>query len=286
MTMVGMVALLDLGQVPQVFAQTDCSNKTGGAPTQPWRAGTAVVFTTPKLEVDADGAPNSYRIDGKGLSYTCDGVAAIVNGKRVTPRSDPQHWQSLCQQAWSRAKAKNDYSNLAIFGFAHNKKNEPIIQLAGDPLPGEAYVTTTKLTIPETPEMSQRQFVDATKIPYIVLSREVSRKYAIQPGDVAVVYRIKTRRSAFAIYGDEGLLGEGSVKLHFELGSQPITRISGVDRAKTNIGDKIVTVVFPGTNAAGTLDADAWTQTIDSAGADALRKWGGMDRLLACAGEQ
>jgi hypothetical protein len=36
--------------------------------------------STPGLAVDADGAPDSYRVDGKGLSFTCDGVFAVVNG--------------------------------------------------------------------------------------------------------------------------------------------------------------------------------------------------------------
>ena len=48
----------------------------GGVATS--RVGNGVVFKTRGLAVDADGAPNSYRVDGKGLSYTCDGVVGIV----------------------------------------------------------------------------------------------------------------------------------------------------------------------------------------------------------------
>src|ERR1035437_11016402 len=59
---------------------------------QPWRAGQAVGFTSAGLAVDADGAPNSYLVDGKGLSDTCDGVVALVNGKRVNKKTDAKHW--------------------------------------------------------------------------------------------------------------------------------------------------------------------------------------------------
>lgn len=30
-------------------------------------------------------APNSYRVNGNGLYFTCDGLVGIVNGKPVEP---------------------------------------------------------------------------------------------------------------------------------------------------------------------------------------------------------
>src|SRR5713101_6105674 len=61
---------------------------------QVWTSGDAIGFTTSKLAVDADGAPASYRVDGKGLSFTCDGVAALIDGERVTTKNP--NWQQLC----------------------------------------------------------------------------------------------------------------------------------------------------------------------------------------------
>src|SRR5205085_7133768 len=77
---------------------------------RPWTLGNAVGFVTAKLNVDADGAPNSYRVDGNGLSFTCDGVVGIVNGRKVTPDSDPRHWQAICQQKWAAAQQTQDFS--------------------------------------------------------------------------------------------------------------------------------------------------------------------------------
>ncbi len=102
-----------------------------------WRAGNAVGFSTSKLNVDADGAPNSYRVDGKGLSFTCDGVSAMEDGRPITPSSDPQHWQQKCQQAWAHALKTGDYSELRIFGVLKDKHEHPVIQTTGDPLPNE-----------------------------------------------------------------------------------------------------------------------------------------------------
>src|SRR4051812_27657769 len=67
----------------------------------PTGAATLNCVSTPGLAVDADGAPDSYRVDGKGLSFTCDGVFALVNGVVHTQKNDPQHWQALCTQHWN-----------------------------------------------------------------------------------------------------------------------------------------------------------------------------------------
>jgi hypothetical protein len=113
--------------------------------------------------------PDSYLVDAKGLSDTCDGAAAIVNGQRVTRKTDPEHWFILCRKAWIEAQSSGDFSQVAIFGFLKDKQNRPAVQSAGDPLPGKAYITTTTLTVPEMRTGTQRHWADATKIPYVVL---------------------------------------------------------------------------------------------------------------------
>jgi hypothetical protein len=251
--------------------------------TQIWRVGNAVGFSTSKLNVDADGAPNSYRIDGKGLSFTCDGVSAVVNGQALTPKSDPQHWQHLCQEAWARARETADYSNVRIFGFLTDKRGIPVSQKAGDPLPNEAYVTTTTLTIPNTPDGTQRHWVDAVQIPYIVVSHSFAKASQLVPGDVAVVYRPRTGAIAFAVYADCCALGEASVRLHQDLGNNSIELEGGVERAKKRIEDRVVTIVFPGHHTNPSTDSAAWYRQIQDVSRDALAKWGGSNRLKACA---
>jgi hypothetical protein len=222
---------------------------------KPWQFGEAVLFRANVLNVDADGAPTAYLVNGKGLSYTCDGVVALENGTRITPDSHPKDWQQKCNLAWQKAKESGDYSQLAIFGFETDAQHIPRIQRAGDPLPGEGYVSATSVTIPGTPEGTQRRYVDALRIPYIVLPPVFNAKYKVKAGAMAIVYRIKTEKYAFGVFADSGGLGEASIKLHQDLGGKPIIKLKGIDRAKSRIDDPVLFIVFPQTIAAPQLDA-------------------------------
>lgn len=266
-------------------AISDCRRQAFGKldGVEIWHAGNALGFSTSKLNVDADGAPNSYRLDGKGLSFTCDGVSAIVNGRTVTPKSDPHNWQRLCQQAWTSAQETENYSEVHIFGFLTDKDGKPVIQMAGDPLPNEAYITTTKLTIPNTPDNTQRHWVDATRIPYIVFSSSFAMRAHLVPGDVAVVYRPRNGAIAFGIFADCCTPGEASIRLHEDLKNNPIELDNGVKRAKKRIEDKVTTIILPARSSSPSSDSAAWYQDIQNVGKDALTKWGGLDRLRACA---
>jgi hypothetical protein len=269
-----------------VNAAFPCGDKDSGVKIngiKTWVLGGAVIFSSPKLNVDADGAPNSYLLDGKGLSYTCDGVVAIENGKRVTSDSDPKGWQQKCYTAWSNAKMTGDYSGVAIFGFLTDKNNKPLVQGEGDSLPGLAYITTTSVHIPETKEGTQKHEVDATTIPYIVLPAAFISKYGVKPGDIAVVFRRKTKKFAFAVYADGGKLGEASVKLHQDIGSNPIVVENGVKRAKANIDDSVTMVVFPNKTTHPVTDAAVWQAEIQTLGAQVLKEFGGLEQLEICA---
>lgn len=247
--------------------------------------GDAVLFSAAVLNVDADGAPNSYLIDGKGLSYTCDGVVAVENGKRVTPKTDPKNWQKKCNAAWALAKATNDYSHVSIFGFEKDKNNRPLVQAAGDPLPGTAYISATTVYIPGTPEGTQRHYVNAVDIPYVVLPSSFVSKYRVKHGSIAIVYRKKTNKYAFAVFGDGGDLGEASIKLHQDLGNNPISLVAGVERAKLRIEDPTLMVVFPKSTVTPISDSQRWNSKINLAGASALEAFGGIEQLQKCAKE-
>lgn len=246
------------------------------------RFGPAVAFSSARLNVDADGAPNAYRVDGMGLSYTCDGVVAIENGKWVTPKNDEANWQSKCNAAWKAAQTTGNFRQVAIFGFAVDKNRRPLIQQDGDPFPGQGYISTTSVVIPEAPAGTQRRYIDSNRIPYVVIPSSVVKKYGIRPADLAIVYRPATGAVAFAVHGDQGGLGEGSIKLHMELGNDPMLQKNGVMRAKRRIEDRTVTVVFPGQSTQAVLDADAWVAQIQSLGAAQLSALGGLERLKSC----
>lgn len=235
------------------------------------------------LAVDADGAPNSYRVDGKGLSYTCDGVFAVIDGVAHTQKNDPRNWQRLCAEHWNEARSSGNYGRLKIVGFLKDAAGAPVVQKAGDPLPEAAFVTTTALTVPGTPSGSQRHYVDAVAIPYLVLSAAYAKSHRIALGDVLAVYRPKTGRLTFAIYGDCCSLGEGSVRLHQDLGSNPlVTKSDGTVRAKAGMADTMLMVPLSNASTKPTTDAAAWRREIAAKGAEALTKLGGVDAVKSC----
>ncbi|MBF0886851.1 glycoside hydrolase family 75 protein [Gluconobacter sphaericus] len=249
----------------------------------PASAATMECTATNGLAVDADGAPDSYRVDGHGLSSTCDGVFAIVSGLAHTQKNDQANWQGLCKQQWAEAQATDDYSKVKIVGFLTDTKKRPIIQSAGDPLPGKAFVTINTLPIPGTPPSSQRHYANAREIPYVVLSNTYAAKHSLKPGDVVAVYRPRTGKLAYGVYGDCCSLGEASVRLHQDLGNDPlVTEADGTVRAKRGIGDRTLWVALTGAHTHPTLDSAAWRAEIKIAGETALNALGGITALKAC----
>jgi hypothetical protein len=207
-----------------------------------------------------------------------------VNGNRVTNKTDPRNWNRICNEKWAQAQQTGDYSSVAIFGFEKDQNGKPIVQGQGDPLPGDAYITTTSVSVPGAPEGSQRQYVDAVQIPYVVLPDAFRRHYGVGPADLAVVYWPRNKKFAFAAFGDGGDLGEASVRLHQDLGNDPmVTTSDGVQRAKRGIGNTVITVVFPGVRTTRSLDSNAWRASITQLGQTTLKAWGGVEKLQACA---
>ena len=249
----------------------------------PVTAQSMTCISTPALAVDADGAPDSYLVNGRGLSYTCDGVFAIVDGVVHTQKNDKLHWQDLCTQHWNEARATGRYAGVKIVGFETDAQGRPVVQAKGDPLPDAAFVTITRLTIPGTPAGAQRHYVDASEIPYVVLPPAYAASHHLKPADLVAVYRPSTGRVAYGVYGDCCALGEASVRLHVDLGADPIVAMpDGTRRAKRGIGDRVVFVALTGAHTTPTLDAQAWRAEIKTKGEVALKALGGVDAIKAC----
>lgn len=140
-------------------------------------------FYQSKMGVDADGAPNAYHPNGKGLDY-------LANAGK------PGNW-------WGIATSNG----------------EPVVQKNTDPFPGY-YVSVTALIDGNYSVTNPLRYVDATQIPYIVLPPGEQRTGA-RLGDIAFVYNTQNGRSSFAIYADSGPkneIGEGSIALAAQLG--------------------------------------------------------------------
>ncbi|MGD0907308.1 MAG: glycoside hydrolase family 75 protein [Candidatus Acidiferrales bacterium] len=200
--------------------------------------GNEAFFFEAGMTIDADGAPNAYHPDNTGLDDLANAGA-------------PGSWE----------------------GLAKGPDGEPILQGPNDPFPGY-YVSATALSDRSKPWNDPTRYVDASKIPYIVLPGSFARQIGARPGDFSVVLNQRNGKSSYAIFGDVGpsdRIGEGSVALAENLGIRSDARNGGARRG-------ILYLVFPGSG-------NGRPRTIEEINSEAeklLDEWGGNPKLTAC----
>lgn len=197
--------------------------------------GSAVMFRS-GMTIDADGAPNAYNPDNTGLDD-------LANA------GEPGHWD----------------------GIVANREGDPFVQGPDDPFPG-FYISCTSLVDWAKDSVDPTRYVDASKIPYIVLPGELSRQMGARLGDFAVVVNLRKASSAYAIFADIGTLGEGSVALANELGIWSDAREGG-----TRGG--ILYLVYPGSGSRQPRSLEEIKSETDKL----FQDWGGMEKLNSCA---
>jgi hypothetical protein len=193
------------------------------------------------LEIDADGAPNAYGPNNSGLDFT--------------------------------ANAKDGDSFVGVVTDASGK---PVVQKTGE-FKG-FYVSTTSLQAAGGDRSDPKTYVDATKIPYIVLPPQFAKQFSVALGDFAMVLNQKNGNFSSAIYADvgpRGKIGEGSVALAIALG------LKSTSPRRGGVLDGIAFLVFPksglGPGKLRTLDE------INTEGAKLFHDWGGSERIKACS---
>jgi hypothetical protein len=200
--------------------------------------GSTVFFYESGMTIDADGAPNAYHPDNTGLDDLANAGA-------------PGNWQ----------------------GLAKDGAGEPFVQGPDDPFPGY-YVSTTALADRTKRVNDPARYVDASKIPFIVLPGGTARQFGARPGDFAMVVNSRNGKSSYAIFGDVGpfdRIGEGSIALAENLGIRSDARNGGARRG-------ILYLVFPGSG-------NGQPRTVDEINAETeklLQAWGQAPQLTAC----
>jgi hypothetical protein len=191
------------------------------------------------MSIDADGAPNAYHPANIGLDD-------LANAGK------PGNWQ----------------------GLAHDGSGEPFVQGDGDPFPGY-YVSTTALSDRSKSAHDPARYVDASKIPYIVLPRNIPRQLGARLGDFSVVFDLRNGKSSYAIFADVGPtegIGEGSIALAENLDIRSDPRRGG-----TRGG--ILYLVFPGSgNGKPRSIGEIYDQS-----EKLFQAWGGPDQVNACS---
>lgn len=195
-------------------------------------------FFESSLSIDADGAPNAYHPDNLGLDDLANAGA-------------PGSWS----------------------GVGVDKDGEPLIQSSEDPLPGY-YVSVTGLSDGTKAANDPTRYVDASRIPYVVLPEGIETQTGAHLGDFAIVFNLQDGKSSPAIYADSGppdRIGEGSVALAENLGLWPDARSGGTTRG-------ILYLVFPGSGNGRPRQIEE----INSEANQLFHAWGGNDQLTAC----
>ena len=196
-------------------------------------SGSSAFFYESGMTIDADGAPNAYHPDNTGLDD-------LANA------GTPGRWEGLAKDA----------------------DGEPIIQGPDDPFPGY-YISATALADRSKPYNDPTRYVDASKIPFVVLPGGMARQLGARPGDFAAVFNQRNAKSSYAIFGDVGpydRIGEGSMALAENLGIRSDARNGGARRG-------ILYLVFPGSgngrprtieeiNEEGQKMLQAWEESI------------------------
>jgi Fungal chitosanase of glycosyl hydrolase group 75 len=204
--------------------------------------GSSAFFYEAGMTIDADGAPNAYHPDNTGLDDLRNAGA-------------PGNWE----------------------GLAKDRDGEPYVQGPDDPFPGY-YVSATALADRSKPANDPTRYVDASKIPFIVLPGPMAREVGARPGDFAVVFNQNNGKSSYAIFGDIGpsdRIGEGSIALAENLGIRSDARNGGARRG-------IIYLVFPGSGNRQPRSIEE----IDSETEKLVQHWGGTSQLTSCTAQQ
>jgi Fungal chitosanase of glycosyl hydrolase group 75 len=152
------------------------------------------VFYRAGMDVDADGSPHAYNPENSGLDVNEDAL-------------DGSEW----------------------VGVVTDDDGSPIIQNSSDPAPG-FYVSTTSLEDPRQAVTNPSRYVDATKIPYIVIpGGELGRARLGHPTIVLDVLTGSRVKGIVADAGPRDKIGEASMFLAAAIMDQQISPLGDPD---------------------------------------------------------
>jgi hypothetical protein len=235
----------------------------------------AIAFAS-QMQVNTDGAPDSYHPDDIGITHICNGVSL---GASCT-------WEAQCLPTFRQAKAENfrGPTRICFFAMVADNAGVPVIQGANDPRPG-FFVATTALKQPGADARTPAGQVDSNTVPFAVIPRtwQSGRDPGPHLGDFGIAVRRSNGKVVPFVIADIGprrKLGEGSVALHQALDNDPFQMRFGVRRARRGIGHPdVFYVMFPGT---AVRDEKFTAEMVQAHVQRSLAAFGGEERLRTC----
>jgi hypothetical protein len=262
-----------LTQEPPIKDLIDSASKKG-------KSKVSLDTGTEKLEVEQDDTEPSTSL--VAATITIDTIATIggVDIQQVHGEDAFFYLAKLSVDADGAPHAYNDDNSKALDNLGNMWS--PVI----DPATGQKakqpdgyYVSATSLGDPKKKDTDQSKYVDATAIPYVVVSGSTKLKGKWHVGDFSVAYNTQNDTIAYAIVADSGpadSVGEGSIRLAEVLDTYPAgakhdARHGGVDPKA------VIYVIFPNTRK-----SPAWPLTeaeVVAAAQKAFEDWGGTSKL-------
>jgi hypothetical protein len=207
-------------------------------------------YVTERMAIDADGAPNAYHPEDRGIDALAN--AGFPGGS----------WKS-------------------ILVVDPNDSTMPFVQTAGR-FAG-FYVSKTTLQDPTRDETDPARYVDSTTVPYIVFPGAFHALTGTGTmGDLGMVRNLRNDTVTAAIVADAGPrnapLGEVSIRLAEKLGGVNVNPRNGSGMPR----GPFLYVVFP--RSRSTPRWPLTTEKMDELATSMLTATGGWDRVLACVG--
>lgn len=209
----------------------------------------AYFYSTRRMAIDADGAPNAYRANDKGLDALAN--AGYPNGK---------NWR-----------------DIIVPDPANN--NTAYVQTSGEYK--DYFVSKSTLEDFSLPVTDYRRYVNSTSVPYLVFPGKFWQlKGTGNFGDLAAAYNLDNDRQSSVIVADKGSpdheLGEVSIKLAENLGGHNVNPRNGQGMPKGTF----IYVVFPKSHF-----TPKWRVTIEQIKEKSdqlLADIGGWQKILDC----
>jgi hypothetical protein len=208
----------------------------------------AYFYVIERMAIDADGAPNAYHPQDKGIDALAN--AGFPNGA----------WKSI----------------LAVDPLDATK---PFVQTVG-PFAG-FFIAKTTLQDPNRGETDPIRYVDSTKVPYLVFPASFHALNGTGTmGDLAMVRNLRNDQVTAAIVADVGPknapLGEVSIRLAENLGGANVNPRNGSGMPR----GRFLYVLFP--KSRSTPRWPLRVERIEELANSALTAIGGWERVLPC----